>query len=123
MYKNKQTKRNYDKLWCSNRRKKFLKNKKCRKCKTHIKLHLHHKNPLTKGTKVSHNIWTWSEERRKIELKKCVILCQNCHKKIHEATHGTRQRYEYYKCRCKKCKNANSIKMKNYRSHIKQNGD
>jgi len=31
------------------------------------------------ATKVSHRIWSWSKERREIELAKCQLLCQACH--------------------------------------------
>ncbi len=41
-------------------------------------LELDHINP---ETKVSHNIWSWSEKRRIKELKKCQPLCFGCHKK------------------------------------------
>lgn len=33
------------------------------------------------STKVSHNVWSWAEERREAELAKCVVRCQPCHVK------------------------------------------
>ena len=47
-------------------------------CGSNIDLQVDHVDP---SSKVSHRIWSWSEERRKIELVKCQALCLKCHKK------------------------------------------
>lgn len=59
------------------------------------------------------------------ELKKCVLLCGDCHldktktnkehinKDKKPARHGTLWMYKKYKCRCQKCKKAVSSYMKN----------
>jgi len=46
------------------------------KCGSWKKLELDHIDPKTKE---SHKIWSWSEERRNKELKKCQVLCYDCH--------------------------------------------
>lgn len=79
---------------------------------------MHHKDPTKK---VSHRIWSWSKQRRELELKKCVVLCGECHK---EATrlqrlspHGTDTRYrsETAPCRCVRCTEAHRLEVARYR--------
>ena len=43
---------------------------------------LHHLDPNTKDYKIG-QITTWSIERIRKEMKKCVLLCANCHRKRH----------------------------------------
>lgn len=44
----------------------------------------HHKNPLDKEADVHYMIKNkWAPERIVTELKKCVPLCSNCHRKLH----------------------------------------
>jgi 5-methylcytosine-specific restriction endonuclease McrA len=69
-------KREYQRKWMANRRKEYFKDKKCVKCGSTEYLELDHINPETKET---HAIWSWSEERRTKELKKCQVLCEKCH--------------------------------------------
>lgn len=59
------------------RRKEWLaQNGPCRKCGSSKRLEVDHIDPMTK---VSHRIWTWTEERRNVELAKCQVLCRRCH--------------------------------------------
>jgi 5-methylcytosine-specific restriction endonuclease McrA len=70
-------KRQYAREWFANRRKEYFKDKKCVICGSTKDLQLDHINPETKE---HHNIWSWSEERRNEELKKCQVLCKKCHR-------------------------------------------
>ena len=60
---------------------------KCSQCgysKCLNALEFHHLNPSEKEfsiNKALSNHWKW--ERIEIELKKCIILCANCHREIH----------------------------------------
>lgn len=49
----------------------------CALCGSAEDLEVDHINP---STKVSHSIWSWSQVRRDLELKKCRALCKQCHK-------------------------------------------
>ncbi len=98
-------KRKYARDWVSKRRTAFFKGKSCIECgESDIKkLNLHHRNPKEKE---SHNIWSWSKERRDEEILKCDILCKKCHTELHATLlrkHGTRSRYADG-CRCDACK-------------------
>lgn len=86
----------------------------CVICGSDEKLHVDHVDPLTK---VSHNVWSWSEKRRQEELAKCQVLCKECHEdKTAEENrerngglrHGTETMYCKYKCRCDLCVTARS---------------
>ncbi len=45
-------------------------------------LEFHHKNPKEKEFKLgSSNTMSWEEYKN--ELKKCILVCSNCHKEIH----------------------------------------
>ena len=101
----------YHKKWYNEvvkpRRKAFFFNKKCEKCGSSDELELHHVDP---STKLSHNIWSWSEESRNKEVEKCIVLCRSCHQKYHKEKnikHGIKR---YQKgCRCDVCRKAKSI--------------
>lgn len=59
---------------------------KCSRCtETHIScLDFHHTDPNIKFGNVSElpaKGWSW--ERIQAEINKCVILCSNCHRKLH----------------------------------------
>lgn len=79
----KQYLREYQKKWyreivASRRKKWFEENGPCHQCGSWENLELDH---IDRTTKVHHVIWTWSEQRREDELKKCQPLCHDCHKK------------------------------------------
>lgn len=46
-------------------------------------LDLHHLDPNEKEVTVSNVIRYWSWERLKTEINKCIVVCSNCHRKIH----------------------------------------
>ncbi len=48
-------------------------------------LEFHHLNKNEKEEKPSKAILSWSFERAKTELDKCILVCANCHREIHAA--------------------------------------
>lgn len=107
--------REYNRKWIAARRAEFFKDKECIICGSKDDLELDHIDP---SLKVSHRIWSWTKERRDLELKKCQILCRSHHleKSIseisHDPIHGTLSAYDHYGCRCDNCKQAKSIANK-----------
>ena len=58
---------------------------KCEKCgykKSTWALEFHHKDPSEKDFGISGK--SWSFERLKKEVDKCILVCSNCHHEIHE---------------------------------------
>lgn len=102
-----QKKTEYQREWCAKRRAEYIAGMRCLFCDSDQDIHLHHRDP---EKKVSHSIWSWSDERIAAELKKCVPLCGKCHQILHglirslPLIHGTRQGYYQYKCRCNLCR-------------------
>lgn len=45
-------------------------------------LQFHHNNPLEKDFTISGK--SWSYEKLRLEVDKCILLCANCHLEIHE---------------------------------------
>lgn len=98
---------------------------KCARCFTTENLTFDHINPKTKVF----NIATSLDKSWKvilIELKKCQLLCLQCHGKksaIEDRggkplAHGRYSNYQIAKCRCNECKRANADYMKDYRQRI-----
>jgi 5-methylcytosine-specific restriction endonuclease McrA len=58
------------------RRKDYLQDKSCVVCGATKRLEIDHIDPKTK---TSHRIWSWKDSRRIKELKKCQVLCKQCH--------------------------------------------
>lgn len=75
-YKNKDEQRVFQKEWLRDRKKRFFKDKKCKKCGSNKNLTLHHRDP---SKKIDHHIWSWAPERFWAEVKKCDVLCEKCH--------------------------------------------
>lgn len=77
--------------WTENRKRKhqwlvaFKQSLGCVMCpETHEAcLEFHHVDPTQKDVTVSIAIAHWSLERIQEEIKKCVVLCSNCHRKWH----------------------------------------
>ena len=97
---------------------------RCVHCGSKDNLQFDHKNKKDKSFDISHSIDT-KEERLIKEVKKCQLLCKNCHTKKNSdawdyakppSNHGTIHHYKNHKCRCDKCKNAAS---KYYYSKLK----
>ena len=85
---------------------RYLEGRPCAECGAFNDLELDHIDP---GSKIHHNIWSWSKQRRDLELQKCQILCADCHGRKTLASiarkyiHGTLKMYDKYKCRCIPC--------------------
>lgn len=77
-YKDPAKQREYQRLWCKKRRDEYFKDKFCVECGSKDNLELDHIDP---STKESHSIWSWSLERRTVELAKCQVLCNSDHAK------------------------------------------
>ena len=69
----------------------------CKFCKENAAccLDLHHLNPQEKEQAIGDIMSTWSWARLTKELAKCIVVCRNCHAKIHDgllklddSTHG-----------------------------------
>jgi hypothetical protein len=108
--------REYQKNWIKERRDRwFEENGPCCTCGSWINLELDHEDP---STKISHRVWSWSQERRDKELEKCRALCRICHRNKTSAElrtlfsvtdptrwkHGTNNTYNKHGCRCKLCR-------------------
>jgi hypothetical protein len=66
-------------------RKKILPRKRCRCGESNPAcLDFHHKNPKTKKDKVSRLVdCAFNKNIILVEIRKCVVLCANCHRKLH----------------------------------------
>lgn len=65
---------------------KYKSTLKCEKCnESHIScLEFHHIDPKQKDFEISYALkHHMKKEEIELELKKCIILCSNCHKKLH----------------------------------------
>lgn len=103
--------RAYSRNWMAKRRGDwFAKNGPCVSCGSHDNLQLDHIDP---DLKVDHKVWSWSLARREAELRKCQVLCIDCHKtktarqRREKMEHGTLGMYGI--CgppRCSTCKKA-----------------
>lgn len=102
---------------------------KCNKCGSTIKLEFDHVNPNDKSFTIC-ELWGVSHDRFIKEIKKCQILCKDCHQqKTREdlgqqdarKTHGTLSSYRY--CKCDLCKKANSDWQRNYMIQYRKRRD
>lgn len=66
--------------------KKLKSQHQCSQCsETHPScLEFHHLDPLTKTDSVSRLVMTGCKQKVLDEIKKCMVLCSNCHKKLHD---------------------------------------
>lgn len=115
-YADKKKQLEYQRIWTANRRAKFFRDKSCVKCGSKEDLELDHIDPKLK---VSHKIWSWSEDRRLAEIAKCQVLCSTCHlvKTVDQTTqkeHGITM-YTKRKCRCSVCVEANRVRVRRQR--------
>jgi len=112
--------RTYQRQWLAERRAEwFREHGPCALCGSSDDLQLDHIDPQQK---VSHNVWSWSEQRRTAELAKCQVLCALCHYAKTGAEnsrplppHGTRNRYNRGRCRCDACRDANRVRGNRWR--------
>lgn len=112
VYKDRNKRREYQREWVAKRRSTWFSDKSCVWCGATDELELDH---ISRQDKISHKIWSWSEERRIKELEKCQVLCKTCHRKKTIETdipswigpiyvHGTTSMYVDHECRCTECK-------------------
>lgn len=103
--------------WVRKRREEWLKaNGPCKECASWERLEVDHIDPKSK---VHHSVWTWSEERRAKELKKCQVLCFLCHRLKTNKERGWKIHGEimYQKgCRCEECVNIHAKKIRKNRA-------
>ncbi len=109
-YKDKVKQREYQLEWIRQRRIDWLRdNGPCVLCGSTEDLEVDHLDP---ALKVDHKVWSWSAERRRVELAKCRVLCAECHKiksnreLNRPLQHGTASAYSRG-CRCTVCREAN----------------
>lgn len=87
---------------------------KCVECSSTKNLEFDHKDPATKDKEVSKHLWDQKPSVIAAELRKCQLLCEDCHKKKTKkngdisrereaAQHGSLRMYKAYKCRCNAC--------------------
>lgn len=108
VYADKETQRAYQNAWMQQRRQDWLNERgPCVDCGSLNNLEVDHVDPTKK---VTHRVWSWSEERRLAELEKCVPRCQSCHKsktadfRKAQVQHGSYvMRYRHH-CDCTECK-------------------
>lgn len=118
-YANKEQQREYQKNWIAKRRSNYFLGKMCVDCGSKLNLEIDHVDP---SQKISHKIWSWSNNKMLEELDKCVIRCHDCHKvkttkeRFVVHSHGTFQQYQSYKCRCSLCRAANAAYRRNRRA-------
>ena len=84
---NKKSEKDYVKKRKNEIKKWFVEYKshlKCSKCgEDHIAtLDFHHKGDKDKGINFMTH-WGYSKDRIKKEVNKCIVLCANCHRKLH----------------------------------------
>ena len=104
--------REYQRQWIAKRRAEWIAvHGPCKKCGSSVDLEIDHVDPKKKSAHVS-IIWSWSKKRREAELKKCQVLCHECHvKKTNVQTyapmkHGTVRMRRKGRCACIACKRA-----------------
>lgn len=117
-YKDRKIQNRYNLLRVRKIRERWLiENGPCRKCGSFDNLEVDHINP---ETKVSHRIWSWTKIKRLEELKKCQVLCKQCHKiktfnwYMSKRIHGLANTYKNG-CRCNLCREATLEYQRNFR--------
>ena len=55
----------------------------CNYCNSPIKLGFHHIDPNSKVQSISQMLGCYSDESIEAELKKCIVLCNHCHRQLH----------------------------------------
>lgn len=92
----------------------------CQNCGSWEDLEVDHING---SEKVSHRIWSWSQERRETELAKCQALCAICHqeKSAEECRQRTQNEHGggvvgIRRCKCDLCKARRAAYMRTRRA-------
>lgn len=87
-HNNKGARREQIKKWQDKRRedwKLYKSTLSCKICneKESCCLDFHHLDPTQKDKTLSSISHAWGKERLEKELNKCIVLCSNCHRKVH----------------------------------------
>jgi 5-methylcytosine-specific restriction endonuclease McrA len=116
----KKAQRAYQLKWLHARRLAWIEaNGPCKNCGSIENLEVDHINPETKRMEPS-AIWSCSAKKRMSELKKCQVLCEDCHEektaKWHadQRKHGTLPMYDNG-CRCRECKDTKNASVNEWR--------
>lgn len=101
---------------------------RCTRCGSLEELEFDHVDPTTRGFVLAKG-GSYSEKRWQVELKKCQLLCRECHShktivedlahEVGRGRHGTAAAYMY--CRCDACRAAKAEQNRGYRAN-KKNG-
>lgn len=97
----------------------------CFFCSSKKDIEMHHIYPDENDWRVK---WNAPNDKIENELKKCVPLCYECHKKLHDmyrlkpAKHGTAYSYFAYDCRCDECVKAMKAAVKAEKRKIRELG-
>ena len=96
---------------------------KCAKCGSTEELEFDHIDPATKSFTVASRLDTGRIELLELELKKCQLLCLDCHneKTAYEIGSGPIVDHGYVmyckkKCRCDVCRKGNAAYQRSYQS-------
>lgn len=119
----------YDKKRYAEFRKEIVKilGGKCAHCGSVKKLEIDHINPKSKKIEIGKRLRSWTLKLEK-ELAKCQLLCKPCHiaktitdcgKNFAKGFHGTISSHRY--CRCRECKDAYNVYLREYRRKRKLN--
>lgn len=96
----------------------------CSSCGSTGSLEFHHTDPNGKTLEIGSMLAGISEKRLQEELKKCVLLCESCHKKVSAAAlaveHGGGASGKK-NCKCEPCRARKREYMKRY-TGIEQDG-
>lgn len=106
-FKSREDKRRYDRERWARLRSEWFAGKSCVCCGSTEDLELHHREP---SEKIGHRVWSWSAERRALELAKCEVRCRDCHQYDH-ALHGTLENI-ISGCECVVCRRTGGARMR-----------
>ena len=88
-------KERYNRKWKEDRRikKQWLDEQKANGCslcpeKDPCCIDFHHTDPTIKEGNLSVKVAHWGIEKLKLEISKCILLCSNCHRKLHAKERG-----------------------------------
>ena len=75
---------------------KYKESKGCKRCKYDNyggSIDFHHIDPAKKELRISADRWFSKNENTKKEVKKCILLCKNCHYEIHQLFRTNETKY------------------------------
>lgn len=106
----------YQAGWIAGKRAFFFSDKKCVECGSDKNLELDH---VDREKKWTHRIWSRNSAAMAMELKKCQVLCKECHFRKTAVENGKKEHsLSAYKrgCRCDICKAYRAADARKYRS-------